>query len=131
MIAPRPRLFFLPMIALLFLAGAQLLCGEDLPVEKVFSAFPFDQWVREGPRVKIPWKVQIQPYGLSLHQRLRARIVIELKRRELVKLPPDDRLAGLIEVADAAGQQFRDYLMFRMKEMGAEIKKGEIEVFWK
>ena len=130
MIAPRPRLSFLPMIALLFLAGAQSLRGEDMPVEKVFSAFPFDQWVREGPQVKIPWKVRIQPYGLSLHQRLRAQIVIELKRRELVKLSPDDRLVVLIEVADAGGQQFRDYLMFQMKELGAGIKKGEIEVFW-
>jgi hypothetical protein len=130
MTAPRPRLFFLPMIALLFLAGAQSLRGEDMPVEKVFSAFPFDQWVREGPQVKIPWKVRIQPYGLSLHQRLRALIVIELKRRELARLSPDDRLVVLIEVADAGGQQFRDYLMFRMKEMGAGIKKGEIEVFW-
>lgn len=91
---------------------------------------PFDQWVKQGPAVAIPWKVRIQPFGLSVHQRMRAHIDIEVARRELRNRPPDDRMVVLIQVTDAAGEQFRDYTLFRMKDVGAEVKKGEVDVFW-
>src|ERR1051326_4064918 len=103
---------------------------QDLTVTKAFEAVPFDRWANEGRHEDIHWKVEIRPYGLSLHQRLRAYIGIELKRRELTKIPPEDRLLILVQVVNAAGQQFRDYTLFRMKEWGPEIKKGEIDITW-
>ncbi|HZD93402.1 MAG TPA: hypothetical protein VE133_04055, partial [Candidatus Sulfotelmatobacter sp.] len=123
-----PRFSFLSI--LLLFAAVLPLRANDVPVEKMFAAVPFEEWVKEGPQAKIPWKVQIKPFGLSLHQRLRAHIDIELKRRDLMKLPPEDRIIVMIEVADAAGHQFRDYMLFRMKEVGPQLKKGEFAVFW-
>jgi hypothetical protein len=130
MIAPGPRLCFLPIVVLLVLAGVRPLCAEDVPTEKVFAALPFDQWVKQGPQVKIPWKVQVRSYGLSLHQRLLAHIHVELKRRELAKLPPDDRILVLLELTDATGKPFRDYVLFQNADMGPQTGKGEIEAFW-
>src|SRR5689334_13679036 len=99
-------------------------------VEKVFAAVPFDQWVRQGPAATIPWKVHIESYGLSLQQRMRAQVDIELPRRSLANHGPEDRIVALIQLTDPEGRQFRDYELFRMKEVGAEVTKGELEVFW-
>jgi hypothetical protein len=125
----RLSLFFLFALTVLFFAAPPV-HGQEVPLEKVFGAVPFDQWVQQGPAVAIPWKVHIQPFGLSLHQRMRAHIDVEVARRELRNRPPDDRMVVLIQVTDAAGEQFRDYTLFRMKDVGAEVKKGEVDVFW-
>jgi hypothetical protein len=61
---------------------------------------------------------------------MRARVDIELRRRELMNRPPDDRFLVLLQVTDAAGEKFRDYVLFRMKDIGAGISKGEIDFYW-
>src|SRR5262249_40528551 len=82
MINHGPRLSF--VIALL-IACVFPLQAQDISVDKAFSAVPFELWSQQERRMEIPWKVEIKPYGLSLHQRLRAYVEIELKRRELAK----------------------------------------------
>ncbi len=120
--------FLLPAIAPL---RGQDRDDRDVPVDQVFAAVPFDQWVKQGPTMAaVPWKVHIEPYGLSLHQRMRAHVEIELKRRDLMNRQPDERILALLQVADPAGEKFRDYVLFRMKDVGAGIKKGEIDLFW-
>ena len=124
---------YLSLLALAFLFfGAIPLRGQnvDVPVEKVFASVPFDTWVKQGPVTAIPWKARIQPYGLSLHQRMRAYIDVELRRRELMNRQPNDRMLVLVQITDAAGEKFRDYVLFQMKDAGAGIKKGEIDLTW-
>jgi hypothetical protein len=129
--APLLRRYLSSLFALaIAFSGAARLCGQDASPEKIFAAVPFDLWVKQGPAMAIPWKVRIQPFGLSLHQRMRAHIDVQVARRELKNRPPDDRMVVLIQVTDAAGEQFRDYTLFRMKDVGAEIKKGEVDVYW-
>jgi hypothetical protein len=125
----RRSLSFVFALAVMLSSAAQL-SGQDIPPEKIFAAVPFDQWVKQGPATAIPWKVQIRPFGLSIHQRMRAHIDIELQRRDLMNRTPDERMVVLIQVTDAAGEQFRDYTFFRMKDVAADIKKGEVDVFW-
>jgi hypothetical protein len=107
-----------------------VVADDDVPVEQVFAAVPFEEWVKQGPAAAVPWKVHISPYGLSLQQRMRAHVDIELPRRELMKRAPDDRIVALIQLTDGDGRQFRDYELFRIKDVGPEIKKGELDVFW-
>jgi len=122
--------FLFPVAFLLLAISARPLCADEVAVEKVFAAVPFERWAAEGRHEDIPWKVEIRPDGLSLHQRLRAYIGIALKRRELAKIPPEDRLLLLIQVVDPGGRHFRDYVVFRMKEWAAEVQNGEIDIMW-
>lgn len=130
---PLVRTYLPFLLALTFLfSGAIPMRGQnvDVPAEKVFAAVPFDAWIKQGPVTAIPWKARIQPYGLSLHQRMRAYIDIELRRRELMNRQPNDRMLVLVQITDAAGEKFRDYVLFRMKDAGAGMKKGEINLTW-
>jgi hypothetical protein len=122
---------FLFALTFVLLAAAQLRGQEEeVPADKVFASVPFDLWVKQGPAAAIPWKVHIEPYGLSLHQRMRAHIEIELRRRDLINRKAEDRVLALLQVTDPAGEKFRDYVLFRMKDVGAGINKGEIDLFW-
>jgi hypothetical protein len=113
--------------ALLWLFFAPVpLRAQDVSVEKVFAAVPFDQWVQQGAQSPIPWKVRILPYGLSVHQRLRAHVDVELAGKELVKRPQGARLVVLIQVNDAGGRRFRDYSYVALKEIPPQFKKLKV-----
>src|SRR5262245_19475846 len=100
--------------------------SADVPVEKVFAAVPFEKWVRQGARAPLPWKVHVPYYALSLHQRLRARMELELAGKDVLKLPAGDRLLLLLQVSDAAGHVFRDYNFFLRKELPPQLKKLKV-----
>jgi hypothetical protein len=120
------------LLALLFCVlglGAPLR-ADDVPVEKVFAAVPFSQWVKQGPQASVPWKVRLRSNGLSVHQRLQARIEVELSGRNLVRRPQDGRIVVLVQVMDAAGQPFRDYSLLRMKNLPPEIRKKPVILSW-
>ncbi|MGC2695651.1 MAG: hypothetical protein WA738_07655 [Candidatus Angelobacter sp.] len=130
MTLPRPRLFFLFLLAFAFFVCSAPLHAEDATVEKIFAAVPFNAWVKQGPVTALPWKVRIQSYGLSVHQRLRARIQVEMPGRELVKRPVGDRIALLVQVTDPAGKNYRDYSLIVMKTMPPDVKKHELGLYW-
>lgn len=121
------RLAGFPTAALLWLLFVPtLLRAQDVSVEKVFAAVPFDQWTQKGAQSPIPWKVRILPYGLSVHQRLRAHVDVELAGKELVKRPQGARLVVLVQVNDAGGHRFRDYSYVTLKEIPPQFKKLKV-----
>jgi hypothetical protein len=100
--------------------------SQDVPVETVFAAVPFDLWVRQGPRAPLPWKVRTQALGLSEHQRLLGRVEIELAGKQVMTLPKGDRLVTLLQVRDAGGRVFRDYDVFVLKETPPKFRKMKV-----
>ncbi|HLK53232.1 MAG TPA: hypothetical protein VKU42_07240, partial [Candidatus Angelobacter sp.] len=104
--------------------------AQDVPVEKVFAAVPFDQWVRQGPQAPLPWKVKVQLDGLSVHQRLQAHIDMELQGKDLAARPQGDRIIAFIQINDAAGHAFRDYSFFSLKNIPPQFKKQKAVLDW-
>lgn len=104
--------------------------AQDVPVEKVFAAVPFDQWVRQGPQAPLPWKVKVQLDGLSVHQRLQAHIDMELRGKDLAARPQGDRIVAFIQIIDAAGHPFRDYSFFSLKNIPPQFKKQKAVLDW-
>src|SRR4029077_7978880 len=126
---PRVSGCFTLVVLCLFTAGSTL-HAQDVPIERVFAAVPFAQWVKQGPVMAVPWKVRIQSYGLALQQRLGASIDIELAGRDLLKRPSDDRIVVLVQVTDATGKQFRDYTLYRLNNLPPEAKKTSAKIYW-
>jgi hypothetical protein len=124
----RRRFTILAILA--FLVFAPTLRSEDIPAEKIFAEVPFDQWVKQGPATALPWKVLIQPNGLSLHQRMSAHIEVQMQRRQLVKRPVDQRMLVLVQIISPDGGSFRNFEIFRMNEMEPTVKKGEVDIYW-
>ena len=118
-------MFWLPTVCAALQAEPQLQ-SQDIPVEEMFAAVPFAQWVKQGAQAPVPWKVRIQSYGLSVHQRLRAHVEVELAGKDLLNRPLGDRFVALVQVSDAAGHPFRDYSFFLLKEAPPQFKKVKV-----
>jgi hypothetical protein len=121
----------------LAIRGAVVLFGlcaalhaQEVPVEKVFAVVPFDKWVKQGPQAPLPWRVKVQSDGLSVHQRLQAHIEMELPGKDLAARPQGDRIVAFIQISDAAGQLFRDYSLFRLKNIPPQFKKQKAVLDW-
>jgi hypothetical protein len=67
-----------------------------------FSSVPFDRWQAEGKRKQIRWDVEFFPVELSVHQRLLARVRVEIDRNASLE-PVARALAVLIEYRDESG----------------------------
>lgn len=116
-------LFCLPLSALPL--GAQKLTAALL-----FANSTFDRWAAQGPATQIPWKVHMYSPGLSLHQRLVARVEMEIKGREVVKRAKDGRLIALLRVTDASGRQYRNFSVIDLEEIKPAMRKQTWISIW-
>src|SRR5260370_28837001 len=55
---------------------------QSSETELAFHAVPFRQWIAEGPKSQLPWRARIFAPELSEHQRIWARIQIEVEGNE-------------------------------------------------
>src|SRR5258708_369728 len=82
--------------------------GQDGAPNPLFARVPFQQWVAEGPRQQLPWKVIIWPERLSSHQRLLSYVEILVPGKELIKRRGQSRLVALVQLTDSAGRVYQD-----------------------
>jgi hypothetical protein len=74
----------------------------------LFARVPFQQWLAEGPRQQIPWKVIVWPERLSSHQRLLSYIEILVPGKELIKRSGQGRLIALVQLTDSTGRVYQN-----------------------
>jgi len=82
-----------------------------------FHAVPFRQWIAEGPKSQLPWRARIFTPELSEHQRISARIQIEVKGNEWLKRCCDGRSVALVEITDLQGRTYGNYAVQDLKEV--------------
>ena len=78
---------------------------------------PFRQWIAEGPKSQLPWRARIFSPELSEHQRISARIQIEVKGNEWLKRCCDGRSVALVEITDLQGRTYGNYAVQDLKEV--------------
>ncbi len=95
-----------------------------------FGKVPFAEWQAEGPQEKIPWKVRIPPPELSFHQRLLARIEVQIPSLEITKRRGEDDLAVLVQISDKAGRVYQDHGEWKLKEAEPGTQKEDMALTW-
>lgn len=110
-------------IALLSLAA---LAQSGRP-DPVFASAPFDQWMAQGELAQIPWKVQISAHDLSVHQRLIARLRIEVDGKELVKRRGQGELLLLAQLTDREGRAYRTHNSLKLHDVTSETAGSYME----
>jgi hypothetical protein len=104
--------------------------AQEVSIDSVFADAPFDKWNAEGPKVQIPWKVQMAVDKLSIHQRLIATIQITVPGAELLKRSHDEHILMLIQVTNGAGISSRDYGTLELADLKPEAKHSDVEFSW-
>ena len=75
-----------------------------------FSSVPFERWHAEGKRKQIRWDVEFFPVELSVHQRLLARVRIEINRDAALE-PAPRALAIFVEYRDRSGGIWQTHIL--------------------
>ena len=70
-----------------------------------FSSVPFEHWQAAGKRKQIRWDVEFFPVELSVHQRLLARVRIEIDH------PVSQALAAFVEYQDESGGVWQTHIL--------------------
>jgi len=92
-----------------------------------FSSVPFSRWQAEGKRKQIRWEVEFFPVELSVHQRLLARVRIEIDRDPALE-PAPRKLAALVEYRDESGSVWQTHILTGA-DHGTEAGDSETVVF--
>jgi len=87
------------IFALFFAAAAHGLPQQEAPDVSV----SFDQWVAEGNRKDIPWKIHVGPAELGYDQRLELAIRVEVTSKDLSRLGKGHDLFLMARIRDEHG----------------------------
>ncbi len=118
--------YFLPILHLWTPAAR----AQSRETDLAFHAVPFRQWVAEGPKSQLPWRARIFAPELSHHQRIWARIQIEVDGKELLKRCCDGRSMALVEITDQQGRTYRNYAAQDLKEVKPGLSQYTVTLSW-
>ena len=114
----------------LVLASSALQQKESGPEPNPFEQLPFAQWVAQGKVQQIPWDTSVYFFGLSNHQRLVARVVMDVNAKALAKRGTEGSILGLVQLTDAAGKTYRHYGRLDVGSVPPEGNGNDVTDYW-
>jgi hypothetical protein len=105
------------IIVLSIAACAPRVFAQGGSPDPLFASIPFERWVAEGGRTKLRWTVGVSGGQLSSHQRLLARVTIELDGEELDKRRGQGQLILLVQFKDSADRVYQTHQSIELKEV--------------
>jgi len=85
--------------------------------DPIFAAVPFDKWLAEGDQAPIRWVLRLSTNELSNHQRIKARVDIQVDGNELLKRRGKGTLVTLVQFTDNAGAIYQSHGAMGLKDV--------------
>ena len=106
-----------------------MVCGASAGVraqrpDPFFNQTQFAQWAGEGPQEEVPWKVHAESTGLSVYQRLSAKVVAEVEGRYLKGRTTPGDLVAQLQLTDHDGRVYRDHSILTIDKGKQDVRKG-------
>jgi hypothetical protein len=100
------------------------------PEPNPFEELPFAQWITQGNVQQMPWDTSVYFIGLSNHQRLVARVVMDVNIKALAKRGTEGNILGLVQITDASGKTYRHYGKLDVGGVNAEGNGNNVIDYW-
>src|SRR5437588_10341617 len=126
---PRIRRELNSLFAFLFsLCIASSLSGQQIGKSDphLFDHVPFDQWLAEGPREQIPFKVRTYDAELSVYQRLVTHLEMTIHGKELSRRGNNGDLLGFLQITDSSGHSYRDALKLELVQLNPDMRNNDV-----
>jgi hypothetical protein len=88
--------------------------------DPLFKTVPFDRWFEDGQQTRFKWTSRVFATGLNNHQRLGARVEVELDGVELVKRRGKGEMMLLIQFQDQRGRIFQSHRSLPLEDIKEE-----------
>lgn len=117
---------FIPAL-LVCIAAARLVAGEGVR-DPEFDKVPFNQWVVEGESTQWRWTEHTLPLLLSVHQRLMARMQVQLDGAEAAKRKGKGELLFLFQITDSGGRIYQDHTPYDLAKVEEGMRAQDLSI---
>jgi hypothetical protein len=94
--------------------------------DPAFAGVPFDKWLAEGDLGKFRWSARVTAGELSNHQRLRAKIELQVDGNDLVSRRGHGFLVMLVQIEDADHRIYRSHGALDLQQITEAAAKSDI-----
>lgn len=108
-------LLFLAAAAPLSLIAQLAPVSEEGDRDPAFDAVPFDKWLDANAAPQIKWDVRVNSAELSMEQRLRVRVDIQVDGDEVAKRRGRGQLVTLVRLQDSEGRAYESHNVLDLK----------------
>lgn len=98
-----------------------------------FEQLPFQQWIAQGKVEQLPWKTSAFVIGLTSHQRIVARFIMQVKAkpvRQRNDSAGNGHVVGLLQLTDSTGKTYRRYGKVDVGEVNVELNDNDLVDYW-
>lgn len=108
------------------MGGAEAMLAQGGSLDPAFKTIPFDSWVDQGDQAHIRWTARVLPVELSNHQRLQAKIDIQVDGNELARRRGKGYLVTLVQFSDSDNRVYQTHEAIDLQLVKDDIGKSNI-----
>jgi hypothetical protein len=113
-------------VALLLVGCAEAILAQGSPPDTAFTTIPFDRWIEEGDQAHIHWTARVLPVELSNHQRLQAKVELQVDGNELVRRRGKGYLVMLVQFSDNENRVYQTHEALDLQLVKEDTGKANI-----
>src|SRR6202051_1411636 len=113
-------------VALCLMGGAQPILSKGVSLNPAFKNILFDRWIDQGDQAHIRWTARVLPVELSNHQRLQAKIDIQLDGNELARRRGKGYLVTLVQFSDSDNRVYQTHEAIDLQLVKDDIGRSNV-----
>jgi hypothetical protein len=113
-------------VALCLIGGGEAISAQSGSLDPAFKTIPFDSWVDQGDQAHIRWTARVLPVELSNHQRLQAKIDIQVDGNELARRRGKGHLVVLVQFSDSDNRVYQTHEAMDLQLVKDDIGKSNV-----
>jgi hypothetical protein len=118
--------FFGLTVALFLLGGTESTSAQSGSLDPAFRTIPFDSWIDQGDQAHIRWTAHVLPVELSNHQRLQAKIDIQVDGNELARRRGKGFMVILVQFTDSQNRIYQTHEAIDLQLIKDDIGRSNI-----
>jgi hypothetical protein len=113
-------------IALSLISGAESILAQSGSLDPAFKNIPFDTWIDQGDQAHIRWTARVLPVELSTHQRLQAKLDIQVDGNELARRRGKGYMVVLVQFSDSENHVYQTHQAVDLQLVKDDIGKSNV-----
>lgn len=113
-------------VALFLVGGAEAILAQGGSLDPAFKTIPFDSWIDQGDQAHIRWTARVLPVELSNHQRLQAKIDIQVDGNELARRRGKGHLVVLVQFSDSDNRVYQTHEAMDLQLVKDDIGRSNV-----
>ena len=114
------------ILVLLSVAAASHGFTQSGSLDPAFTRVPFDQWLHSGDQAQIRWTTHVLHPQLSTHQRLLARVEVQMDGAELAKRRGKGQLVIFVQLKDGEDRLYQDHGTIELEKLEEGIRNQNV-----